>query len=586
MPLPPFDTIFPTRRRFDKTRFGIRLLALLVAAMGVINVLSAITPALSNRTAILREFLPLGIRYGSHLAAILAGFALLLLARGLWRHKRVAWALSILALVISAISHLTKGLDWEEASLAASLAIWLGCIRRSFYAQSDAPSIRQGLAVLGGALLFTMAYGVLGFYLLDNHFKIDFGLTDAIQQTLAMFLEFDDTGLIPVTRFGHWFANSIYLVGAGTMGFALFALLRPALLRKPATVIERTRAKAIVTQWGRSSLARFTLFDDKAYWFSPGGSVIAYALVGRVAVALGDPIGPPLDISTAISSFQEYCSRNDWRAAFFQTMPDYREAYLAAGMETLCVGQEAIVPLSTFTLQGRENKSLRGHVNRLRKAGYTTELCPAPHSEALMAELRTVSEQWLRQQQGGEKRFALGWFDETYLQDGPVFVVRSPEGSIEAFANLIPEYGVNEATIDLMRRRQDAASGTMDLLLVGLFEWAKEQGFDTFNLGLSPLMGVGEGEDASPTERALHFVYENANRFYSYKGLYEYKSKFQPEWSPRYLVYPSAASLPAVAYAIVQANNARYPLWQFWRYLRLHPTTWSQGESFGLTPNQ
>jgi lysylphosphatidylglycerol synthetase-like protein (DUF2156 family) len=53
----------------------------------------------------------------------------------------------------------------------------------------------------------------------------------------------------------------------------------------------------------------------------------------------------------------------------------------------------------------------------------------------------------------------------------------------------------------------------------------------------------------------LHFVYEHIDTFYNFKGLHEFKNKFHPEWSPRYLIYPNAASLPAVWIAVVQANS-------------------------------
>jgi phosphatidylglycerol lysyltransferase len=82
--------------------------------MGVVNVLSAITPSLAERIRVVERALPLLVRQGSHLAAVLAGFALLLLAGGLWRRKRTAWALTVIVLAVSFVSHLVKGLDYER----------------------------------------------------------------------------------------------------------------------------------------------------------------------------------------------------------------------------------------------------------------------------------------------------------------------------------------------------------------------------------------------------------------------------------------------------------------------------------------
>jgi phosphatidylglycerol lysyltransferase len=106
-----------------------------------------------------------------------------------------------------------------------------------------------------------------------------------------------------------------------------------------------------------------------------------------------------------------------------------------------------------------------------------------------------------------------------------------------------------------MRRRREAEHGTMDFLFVALFQWAKAQGYATFNMGLSSLFGVGEHAGDPAVERALHYIYEHVNQFYSFKGLHAFKEKFHPQWSPRYLIYPGPASLPAVAMAMIRADS-------------------------------
>ncbi|HKI54053.1 MAG TPA: hypothetical protein VJ987_07990, partial [Anaerolineales bacterium] len=111
-----------------KSRFSlseenlVHLVALLTAAMGVINVLSSITPSLRNRLHLLEQYSPFLVTSGGHLTSALAGFALLLLSVSLWRRKRVGWMLTLIVLIISIPTHLLKGLDYEEASLAAILA--------------------------------------------------------------------------------------------------------------------------------------------------------------------------------------------------------------------------------------------------------------------------------------------------------------------------------------------------------------------------------------------------------------------------------------------------------------------------------
>jgi len=156
---------------------------------------------------------------------------------------------------------------------------------------------------------------------------------------------------------------------------------------------------------------------------------------------------------------------------------------------------------------------------------------------------------------GSEKRFSLGWFEDSYIRSCPVIAVCTPEGWISAFANIVPEFQRNEATVDLMRHRPEVENGTMDFLFVSLFEWARAQGYATFNLGLSSLSGVGEHADDPAVERAMHFVYQHVNQFYNFRGLHAFKEKFQPAWSPRYLIYPGAASLPVILTAMMRASS-------------------------------
>jgi phosphatidylglycerol lysyltransferase len=547
-------TVGENQRSLSET-WGVRFAAILVALMGIVNVISAVTPSLSKRVAILEKYSPLEVRHGGHLTSALAGFALILLARDLARRKRTAWFLTLCVLGISVVSHLVKGLDYEEALLASGLFVMLVLMRSHFHARSDRPSIQQGLVVLAGALAFTLVYGMTGFYLLDHHFSVNFGFWSALRQTVVMFTQFYDPGLTPVTRFSRYFVDSIYIVGAVTIGYAGYMLSRPVFVRAPATRSDREQAKEIVEGYGHSSLARSVLFDDKRYYFTPGGSVIGYALVRRTAVTLGDPIGPADDIIPSITGFAEYCRRNDWLPVFYQTLPETLSSYKQACFEALRVGDEGIVNLETFTLEGKEAKHLRSPVNKLTHAGYSFHVHQQPIPDSLLEELRFISNEWLTNVHGSEKRFSLGWFDDDYIRNSPIAAVHAPEGWISAFANIVPEYQINDITIDLMRHRNAIENGTMDFLFVSMFQWAKAQGYHGFNLGLSALSGLGEQSDDPAIEKVLHYVYEHVNLGYNFKGLHNFKEKFNPEWSPRYLIYPGTMALSQAWLAIAHANS-------------------------------
>ncbi len=157
--------------------------------------------------------------------------------------------------------------------------------------------------------------------------------------------------------------------------------------------------------------------------------------------------------------------------------------------------------------------------------------------------------------QGAEKKFSVGWFDNAYLRECEIATVETADDYITAFANIVPEYQINEITIDLMRHRTQVESGTMDFLFISMFQHCQQVGYDGFNLGLSALSGVGENLNSPQMERALHYLYEHLNQFYNFKGLHTYKEKFHPCWQPRYLIYPGLVALPEVVVALVRADS-------------------------------
>jgi phosphatidylglycerol lysyltransferase len=555
---------------------SVRAVALLTALMGLVNLISAITPSWPTRLLLIEQFSPLGITHGGHLAIALTGFALLVLARGLWQRKRLAWVLTLLILDASIVSHLLKGLDYEEAIMAGVLAAWLFILYPHFHARPDRPAYRQGLQVLTIAVLYTLAYGTVGYYSLGQQFQADFGLGTAFVQAVLRFVPLRHQGLGAGTGFSEYFASSIYMVGAVTTGCALFMALRPALVRPPATKPEVRKARAVVEAYGYPSLSRLALLDDKSYYFSVAGSVVAYVVEGRVALALAGPVGPISDIATAIRGFQVHCAENGWCPAFHQVRSDYLEHYRAAGFVATCVGQEAIVDLQMFSPAEDISNTLWLPVNRLNNLGYRVQVFAPPLQDALLRELSFVSDEWLVTIRGGEKRFSLGWFEEDYIRNCPVAVVYTRENLVGAFTNIISGCHHNEVGVDLVRHRHDVPNGLMEFVFVNMIRWAKGEGYKTFNLGLTALADTAENLDDAETTWSLHYINEHIARFYRHTGSRSFKQKFRPRWSSLYLVYPAGISLASVTMSLIRADTGADFVWGYFKGLP-HPASGRSG---------
>ena len=229
--------------------------------------------------------------------------------------------------------------------------------------------------------------------------------------------------------------------------------------------------------------------------------------------------------------------------------------YKKLGFRKLKIGDDAIVDLPNFTLDGKGAKKLRHAVNQLEKQGILFTRYDSPISSEIMSQLRRVSDGWLQIPGRRERTFALGLFDPDYIRSTPVYVAAEQAGKILAFVNSIPSFCKGEATIDLMRHLPDAPPGIMDYLFTKLFLAKRQEGYHRFNLGMAPMAGFREHEEPSAEERAVHYFMHQLNFFFSYQGLLHYKAKFATIWEPRYTVYRHVLNLPRVARAIFAVSE-------------------------------
>lgn len=553
-------------RRIQAYSWGTQLAALLVGLLGLINVVWALFYGLPQALNSIMNSSPLLLAERGRLFNFLFGSALIFLAGGLRRKKRTAWVCVGLAVVTILPYHWVRLPERSAPALiGGGLLVWLAAAHGRYTTPSSPRAVRVGLRTWLQALLGVMLVGTVG--LSPEGFELESSYRGAVRAAVMFGLFFDPAPQV-VSGFKALIANAIYITAAAAWGYLLLMLDSPLPAPPPPGAEKRRKAAQIVREYGRTSQAHLALLEDKRYFFTPGGSVVAFSVCGRVAVTLGDPIGPASDAAEAIALFTDFCARHDWLAAFCLTSSEHLDHYRKFGFRQLCMGHEGIVQLKPFTLRGNSNKTIRKRYNRLTASGYRVEIVDPPIADELLAELRSVSDEWLEMALAAEKRFFLAWFDETYVRNERIAVVRSPSGSVCAFTNLVPEYQLNEISIDLMRRRRQIESGTMDFLFVSLFLWARKQGYDTFNLGLSPLFGVGEGSSPTLLERGIRYMYHHGN-FYDFKGLNGFKIKFRPTWTPQYLVYPGLLGLGWVGLAMARVNAGENET--LWEYFRTRP---------------
>lgn len=535
----------------------VRIIALLALASGVVNLFSVIGPGLPGRVAALRHYLPFELLLGSRFLTLLIGFALVISSLNVWKRKKRAFQIVLVLAGLSIVFHLLKGLDYEEALLPAVLLIALLANRKEFTVKSMVPGVRTAIVRLAVALALAVGYGVFGFWLLDQrHFGINFTIGDSVHRTLRFLALAGDASLVPYTRYARWFLDSLYVMTITAFSYAVYSLFRPALYRFSTLPRERSEAAHLVELHGRSLLDYHKLWPDKSYFFSPEHDCfLAYRVTHNFALVLGDPVGPERSIEPFVRQFRELCEENDWAFAFYQALPDFLDVYRRCGLKRLKIGDEAIVELGDAAVEGKMRRRIRNRVRQLDAEGYRARRYDPPISDAVLAQMEEISDDWLGIPGHRERGFSLGTFDPDALRVTPVFCVEDPRGRMIAFVNIVPAHRPGETTADLMRHRQDAPNGTMDYLFVKLFCDSRERGFARFNLGMAPMAGFLEDEEASPAEKAVHVFFQHLDFVFSYRGIREYKAKFAAFWEPRYLIYRHPLELPRAAIALARLTE-------------------------------
>ena len=125
-----------------------------------------------------------------------------------------------------------------------------------------------------------------------------------------------------------------------------------------------------------------------------------FGAYGSSWIALGEPVGPPEERQEILWRFRELCDRYGAWPAFYQVTPESLPQFLELGLTFQKLGEEALVPLADFEVEGPERKGLRYTLRRLRREGCAFEIVPVEGVPAMLDTARTRSRtHWLRSQE-------------------------------------------------------------------------------------------------------------------------------------------------------------------------------------------
>ncbi|MCX6250099.1 MAG: phosphatidylglycerol lysyltransferase domain-containing protein [Bacteroidetes bacterium] len=512
--------------------------AVMTFLLGIINIISVLTPDIQSRVNVLLEFVPHFAIHFSNYFVFTTGLFLLVISAFLLKGLKTTWYIALLLALFSMIGHLVKAIDYEEALLAGFVSFSLIMTRKEYFVKPHPRWGQIGIVTALASMIAVMTYGTIGFYYLDKKFfNIDFSILQSITYSIENFFLFRSEDLHSTRKFANDFLSSINIAGFLSLSFLLYTLVR-SYVHKPGVLDEeRQRAMDLIKKHGRSTLDYFKTYDDKLYFFTTGKEgFISYKIAGNYATVLENPVcSDEESLKFIVRKFDDFCQDNGLKSFYFRVPEEYIPTYYMLDKKSLLIGQEAIIDLRNFTLEGGTKKSIRNACNKMLETGYFSRLYLPPVKEGVLQKIKAVSTEWLEDNEFHEMVFSQGMFRIEELQQHTVMTIENKEEKVVAFLNIIPDFAPGEVTFDLIRKTKDAPNGTIDFLMIETINYLRSRGYQFLNLGFAPMSGIEKGRDFP--EKSIKFAYEKIRTFSAYHGLRDFKDKFGPDWKNRYIIY-------------------------------------------------
>jgi len=510
----------------------------------------------------------------SEVASILIAVCLIMLARGISLRRKRAWQVALILqaslLGTSSLRALNYFLRNRHEALIYSKAIGLTHLvlqvailvllikhRGLFKTYSDPLTrVQAGYFLIRNFILFTFVGFVIVYF--------DRGsFTNHISALQA--LEISLKGLFGVSGSARFVSNIsqerieyfLGCLGIILVVTSLAKFLKPPLKETQLSSENATKIRELLNNHGESdSLSYFALRDNKTViWSKNGKAAIPYSIVSGVMITTGDPIGDIESWPSAIELFLQEAEKHAWIPAIYGCSEEAGEIWVReTDFDALEIGDEAILEVSSFSLEGSKMKNVRQTLNRIERLGY--EVKTARISELTIVardEMSSLMQSWRKSQTERGFSMALGRFCDPVDPDCLIVWAEKSDKTMAIF-QFVP-WGNNSFSLDIMRRSPESDTGVSELLILEAINLSKKLGYSEISLNFASFRSIferGKKLGAGPITRASHSFLVFLSRFFQMESLYRFNAKFSPRWEPRYIVFPRMSDLIRVGYAILK----------------------------------
>jgi lysyl-tRNA synthetase class 2 len=508
----------------------------------------------------LHEIAPGVLAILPRVADVIIGLLLLMLSHGLRRRKRRAWEGVMLLLAFSVVTHaVLPGRHIVPAVVTVALLVVLWFYRKEFYAVGDPRTRWRALWALIGLLIADVVIG-LTYISVTKGLEAEYSFGQRLQSVIYGLLGFGGPVQFTSETRADVFAFLMGGLGLFTLIVVGYLFLRPAKRVSTLGGQDVSRIRELLAKQGeRDSLGYFTLRTDKSVIWSPTGkSCIGYRVLSGVMLASGDPLGDPEAWPGAINAFLDQASRHAWVPAVLGCSELGAETWCreGGGLTALELGDEAVVDVAEFSLQGRSMKNVRQMVTRVCRNGYVAEI-------RRTGDIPRAEIDWMIRQADSwrgsptERGFsmALGRVGVPGDEDC-VIATATKDGVLCAILHFVP-WGPDGLSLDLMRRDRSAQPGLNDFLIVETIKSAPDLGVKRISLNFAMFRAAlerGERIGAGPVLRAWRGILLFLSRWFQIESLYKFNAKFCPQWIPRFFVYTGTRDIPRIGLAAMEAE--------------------------------
>ena len=315
-------------------------------------------------------------------------------------------------------------------------------------------------------------------------------------------------------------------------------------------------AADLVRRHGDDTLSFFKLRADKHYLFDEEHQAfVGYGIQGGVMLVSGDPVGPAEALPALTERVKTFAEERGLKLAVLGASDRTTDLWARHGLRSFYLGDEAIIEIDKFSLEGRKIRKVRQSVTRAEKAGFTASVAALGElSERGLCELEDVSDRW---RAGAPERgfsMAMDSLRGEHLHDSVVVVARDGEGAVRGFLHFVPVYGRPAMSLSFMRRDRDTPNGLTEFMVAKAIDLLRERGVEEASLNFAAFARLMHSP-SGPWERFLGWLAAVFNPYFQIESLYKFNAKFFPRWDPRYLLYQGRAGFLRTAIAAMWAEG-------------------------------